>query len=226
MPIEAVIFDMEGVLVDSEGYWEESRRAFAETLGKTWTEDDQRAAMGRNTIEWARVMQERLGIDTPLEDIMADVIARVLAHYDRRMPVLPGALEAVHTAASKYKIALASGSPTKVIRHVMQLTGLDRVFDAMVFGDDIARGKPAPDIYLEAARKLGVPPERCVGVEDSANGVRAVKAAGMVTLAVPNPDFPLPDDVLVLADVVLSSWEAFSVALIESLVSAPRLPHA
>lgn len=220
MPVEGVIFDMEGVLVDSEVYWEASRRAFAEQRGKTWTMDDQRAAMGRNTVEWARVMQERLGIDTPLEAIIDDMIARILVRYDARVPVLPGAHAAVRTAAGRYRVALASGSPTRVIDYVIAHLGLREAFQAIVYGDDIANGKPAPDIYLEAARQLGVPPARCAGVEDSANGLRAVKAAGMYAIAVPSPGFPLPDDALALADRVLPSLEAFSVVLVESL--APR----
>lgn len=217
MTLSSVIFDMDGVLVDSEIYWNQSRIEFAAALGKTWTQADQRLAMGRNTIEWARVMQERLILDQSLDAIMTDVKGRVIAHYEEKLPILPGALEAVRTAAKYYRIALASGSPTEIIQRVMQLTGLDQVFETVVYGDDMPHGKPAPDIYLEAARRLGVLPSACVGIEDSANGIRSVKAAGMYAIAVPSPGFPLPDDILRLADHHLKSLEQFSITLIQSL---------
>jgi HAD superfamily hydrolase (TIGR01509 family) len=217
MTIQAVIFDMDGVLVDSEVYWRESREEFAAELGKVWTAEDQHAAMGRNTIEWARVMQERLRLDMSLEQIMADVKARIIAHYEKRLPLLPGALEAARTARSAYRVALASGSPTEIIQEVMRLTGLGTVFEFVVYGDDIPNGKPAPDIYLETARLLGVPPARCVGIEDSSNGVRAVKAAGMYCIAVPSPGFALPDAIVQMADLLLPSLESFSVEMVQKL---------
>jgi HAD superfamily hydrolase (TIGR01509 family) len=134
------------------------------------------------------------------------------------MPSLPGAVEAVYTAASAYPVALASGSPTLVIDTIMALTGLNRIFQTIVYGDDMARGKPAPDIYLETARRLNVSSEACVGIEDSANGLRALYAAKMKAIAVPSPGFSLPDDVLQQADLVLPSLEGFSLSLIASIV--------
>ena len=218
MPLEAVIFDMDGVLVASEDYWLEARIEWAGNLGKSWTDDDQRACMGRNTIEWAEVMRERLELgDMPLDRIMTDVTGLVLKRLDAHLPVLPGAVEAVHRAASAYRVALASGSPTAVIRHVTQATGLDKVFEVMVFGDDMARGKPHPDIYLEAARQLGVAPEHCAGIEDSGNGVRALHAAGMIVIAAPSPNFPLAPDVLALADVQIASLDELTLDLLQSL---------
>jgi HAD superfamily hydrolase (TIGR01509 family) len=222
MTLQAVIFDMDGVLVDSEIYWRKSREEFAAALGKVWTTDDQRAAMGRNTIEWAQVMQERLSLDMSLERIMADVKARVIAHYEQRLPVLPGALEAVQTTRSAYRVALASGSPTEIIQEVMRLTGLDSVFEHIVYGDDMPNGKPAPDIYLETARRLGIPPAICLGIEDSSNGVRSVKAAGMTCIAVPSPGFTLPDEILKMADLVLPSLEGFSVEMIRGLENSRK----
>jgi HAD superfamily hydrolase (TIGR01509 family) len=216
-PVEAVIFDMDGVLVDSEVYWQESREDFARAVGKIWKPEDQRQAMGRSTVGWAQLMQERLAIDMPIDDIIADMKARVIAHYEQRLPVLPGALEAVKKAASVYKVALASGSETSIIKLVMERTGLGQTFDVVVYGDTIPRGKPAPDIYLETARRLSVPPEQAVGIEDSANGIRALKAAGMYAIAVPSPAFPLPDEILTLANVALPSLEAFTVDLVRAL---------
>lgn len=217
MTIQAVIFDMDGVLVDSEEYWWQSRVEFARALGKGWTHEDQRHAMGRNTIEWAAVMRERLELDMTLDEIITDIKRRVIAHYEQRLPVLPGALEAVYTAASAYPVALASGSPTEIIERVMQLTGLDKVFKFVVFGDDMPNGKPSPDIYLETARLLNVDPALCVGIEDSVNGVKALKAAGMKAIAAPSPGFPLPPEIVALADVTVTSLESFSLELLDSL---------
>ncbi len=216
MLFDAVIFDMDGVLVDSEAYWLESRVEFAAGLGKAWTLDDQHAAMGRNTVEWAALMRERLGLDgRALDAIIEPVRGGVVRRLEARLPLLPGAIEAVQTAASHYPVALASGSPTAVIDTVMRLSGLDRVFQIKVYGDDIARGKPAPDIYIEAARQLNARPSRCIGIEDSANGLRALHAAGMAAIAVPSPGFSLPPDVLALADRVLPSLESFNLALLK-----------
>lgn len=219
MTITTVIFDMDGVLVDSEEYWLQARVEFAAALGKSWTMDDQRLAMGRNTIEWAHVMQERLQLEgqMTLEAIMADVKGRVIAKLEQHLPTLPGALEAVHTSAANFRVALASGSPTEVIETVMRLTRLDAIFETMVFGDTIARGKPAPDIYLEAARRLGVQPSECVGIEDSGNGLRSLKAAGMKAIAVPSPGFPLSAQLIALADVQLGSLLEFSPEVVHRL---------
>jgi HAD superfamily hydrolase (TIGR01509 family) len=141
----------------------------------------------------------------------------MVAHYEARLPVLPGAVEAVHIAASGYPVALASGSPTELIDKVMSLTGLDKVFKTIVYGDTISRGKPAPDIYLEAARRLDVSPTTCLGIEDSANGIRSLKAAGMKAIAVPSPEYPLTKEILNLADRVLPTLEEFSVDLVKTL---------
>lgn len=218
MPIKAVIFDMDGVIVDSEAYWWQSRVEFAERRGLTWTMDDQRLAMGRSTIEWARVMQERLHLDDmSLDDIMSEVIGGINRRLAARLPVLPGAVEAVHTAASAYPVALASGSPTSVIKEVMKLTGLDGVFLHTLYGDDMEHGKPDPEIYLKTAQRLGVEPTACAGIEDSGNGLRALHAAGMHAIAVPSPGFPLSAELLALADVKLNALTEFSVELLRSL---------
>lgn len=212
--IEAIIFDMDGVLVDSEVYWHKSREEFARERGKAWTDADQRVAMGRSTIGWAQVMKERLALDESLDEIMREMKARVMAHFDVHLPLRPGAVEAVHLAAAHFKCALASGSPTEIIQHVMELSGLNQIFEAMVYGDDIPNGKPAPDIYLEALLQLNARSEQALGIEDSANGIRSLKAAGMYTLAAPSPDFPLPSDILALCDAKIDTLEDFTLDLI------------
>jgi HAD superfamily hydrolase (TIGR01509 family) len=162
-------------------------------------------------------MQERLDLATPLEDIIEEVRGGVIRRIEARLPILPGALDAVHLAAAHYPVALASGSPTLVINTMMTLTGLNEVFQTMVYGDDMAHGKPAPDIYLEAARRLGVAPAHCVGIEDSVNGLRSLKAAGMKAIAVPSPGFTLPQEALVLADRHLETLEGMTLELLREL---------
>ena len=217
MPIEAIIFDMDGVLVDSEVYWDKSRVEFAKDRGKTWTDEFQRLAMGRSTIGWAQVMQEKLQLDETIDEIIAEMKARVIAHYEKRMPTRPGAIESVHHMKQHYRVGLASGSPTEIIKAVMRITGLDQVFEVMVYGDEIARGKPAPDIYLEAMAQLGVTAPVSVGIEDSANGLRSLKAAGMLAVAAPSPDYPLPADILALADAHISRLADFNIDLIRQI---------
>ncbi len=214
MAIEAVIFDMDGVLVDSEVYWDRARVDFAQDRGRAWTEEMQRLAMGRSTTGWARVMQEKLELDETLAAIIAEMKARVIAQYEARMPTRPGALESVARMQRHFRIGLASGSPTEIIKAVLRITGLDQVFEVMIYGDEIARGKPAPDIYHAALRQLGVAPAQSLGIEDSANGLRALKAAGMFAVAAPSPAFPLPADALELADAHISTLEDFSPELV------------
>ncbi len=220
MPIEAVVFDMEGVLMDSEGYWKIARENFSLDIGKTWTMDDQRATMGRNTTEWAQVMKDRLGVDWELDDVISDVIRRVLAQYEDHLPIRAGAVEAVRRMSSRYKVALASGSPTSVIDYAMKHTGLDEYLETRVYGDDILNGKPAPDIYLEALRLLDVIPERAAGIEDSANGVRALHNAGMLVIAAPSEGFDLAPEVIALANHTISHMDEITPELVEGLTQA------
>ena len=217
MPIEAVIFDMDGVLVDSEVYWDKSRVEFALDRGKVWTDEFQRLAMGRSTVGWARVMQERLALDESIDAIIAEMKARVIGQYEQRMPTRPGALESVAHMKAHFRVGLASGSPTEIIKAVLRITGLDQVFEVMIYGDEVARGKPAPDIYLEAMKALGVSPAVSLGIEDSANGLRSLKAAGMLAVAAPSPDYPLDDDVLALADAHITTLEDFNVDLVRRI---------
>lgn len=217
MAIEAIIFDMDGVLVDSEVYWQKAREEFASSRGKLWTDALQRQAMGRSTVEWAHVMQESLALSESLDAIIEEMLSRVLALYEEAIPERTGAVAAVKLMASQYRVALASGSPTIIIQKVMQLTGLDQVFEETVYGDTIPNGKPAPDIYLEALRRLGLSPAQSIGVEDSGNGIRSLKAAGMRIIAAPSPAFPLSAELLALADVHISSLEDLKLELIAKI---------
>jgi len=211
MPIRAVIFDMDGVIVDSEPVWNRSRVELAGAHGRSWSEELQRACMGRSTEEWAEIMRERVPLQMTAAEVMAEMRERMLSAYRAHLPVLPGAVEAVHRMAGAFAVAMASGSMTALIEHVLRATGLDHAISVVVLGDTIPRGKPAPDIYLEAARRLGVPPGDCVGVEDSSNGLRSLRAAGMRAVAVPSPGYPLSEEALALADLRLASLVDLSV---------------
>ena len=217
MPIRAVIFDMDGVIVDSEPVWNRARIELVGAHGRTWNEELQRACMGRSTEEWAKIMCERVPLRMTAPEVMAEMRERMLSAYRAHLPVLPGAVEAVHRMAGSFAVAMASGSMTALIEHVLRATGLDRAIRVVVYGDTIPRGKPAPDIYLEAARRLGLTPGACAGVEDSANGLRALRAAGMRAVAVPSPGYPLSAEALALADLRLSSLVDLSVEAVRGL---------
>jgi HAD superfamily hydrolase (TIGR01509 family) len=217
--IEAVVFDMDGVLVDSEGIWWEVREEFARSLGRRWREEDQMATMGCSTVAWARVMVERLGLgELPGWDEAAvahEIIGRMQARYRERLPARAGAAEAVRRAAAHWRIALASGSPRELGETVLGALGLRDVLRVAVYGDEVEQGKPAPDIYLRALAQLGVAPARAVGVEDSANGIRALAAAGMGIVAAPLPGYALPPEVGALAGARIESLSELDAAVVE-----------
>jgi HAD superfamily hydrolase (TIGR01509 family) len=203
--IDAVLFDLDGVLVDTEPWWDEVRTGFAAEHGRAWGPDDQRAVMGANSPGWARIMRERLDLRDMDEDaIQAAIVAGVLACYrEREPPRVPGAPEALRRIAASWPVAIASSSHPAVIEAAVDALGLRDVLGAIVSSDEVEHGKPAPDVYLLAAHRLSVDPARCMVVEDSLNGVRAGRAAGMTVVLVPNASVPPAGDARGLADVVL-----------------------
>jgi HAD superfamily hydrolase (TIGR01509 family) len=203
--IEAVVFDLDGVLVDSEHVWDEARRELAAARGGRWHERASRDMMGMSSLEWSHYMRDEIGLRDPPEEISAEVVRRLEEIYRRELPLIEGSVEAVERIAARWPLALASSSNRELIDLVLELSGLMPYFSATVSSEEVARGKPAPDVYLEAARRLEAAPERCAAVEDSANGIRSAKAAGMRVLAIPNPDFPPEADALSLADEALES---------------------
>jgi HAD superfamily hydrolase (TIGR01509 family) len=203
--IEAVVFDLDGVLVDSEHVWDEARKELAAERGGRWHERASRDMMGMSSLEWSRYMHDEIGLREPPEEISAEVVRRLEEIYRRELPLVAGAREAVERLAARWPLALASSSNRELIDLVLELSGLARSFRVTVSSEEVARGKPAPDVYLEAARRLGVAPERCTAIEDSDNGIRSAKAAGMRVLAIPNPQYPPADEALALADEVLRS---------------------
>ena len=202
--IEAVVFDMDGVLVDTEHLWDEVREALTEEWGGRYTPEAQEAMMGMSSPEWSRYLHEVVGLREPPEVINAEVVRRMLERYEMDLPVVPGAVEAVRRlAAAGYRLAVASSSNRELIDAVLRRLELTSVFDVTVSSEEVAKGKPAPDVYLETARRLGVPPGRCVAIEDSASGIRAAHSAGMRVIAYPNRHYPPAAEVLGLADVVV-----------------------
>jgi HAD superfamily hydrolase (TIGR01509 family) len=203
--IAAVIFDLDGVIVDSEAVWNAARRDVAVEHGGRWPSDAQRRMMGMSSTEWSRYMRDELDVALSPVDISATVVARLEALYRERLPLLPAARAAVIAAAREWPLALASSANRPIIELVLELSGLEPCFAATVSSEEVPRGKPAPDVYLEAARRLDLKPARCAAVEDSSNGLRSAAAAGMVVFAIPNREFAPAGDAVALADDVLES---------------------
>ena len=203
--IEAVVFDLDGVIVDSEHVWDAAREALARERGGRWHEGAQQDMMGMSSFEWSRYMHDVIGLKDPPEEISAEVARRLEATYREELPLIDGATEAVARLAERWPLAVASSSNRPIIDLVLELSGLDRFFRATVSSEEVSRGKPAPDVYLEAARRLGADPERSAAVEDSSSGILSARAAGMRVVAIPNMRFPPGEEALAAADVVIPS---------------------
>ena len=201
----AVVFDLDGLLLDSEQLWDQAREELARERGGRWHERAQRDMMGMSSPEWARYMHDVIGLAEPPEEISAEVVRRIEAFYRERLPLTDGAVDAVKRLAARWPLGLASSSNREIIDFVLDVAGLAPCFRATVSSEEVARGKPAPDVYVEAARRLQVRAADCSAIEDSANGIRAGKEAGMRVIAIPNRQFPPDEDALALADVTLDS---------------------
>jgi HAD superfamily hydrolase (TIGR01509 family) len=203
--VEAVVFDVDGVLVDSEPVWERVRRKFVADHGGRWADDAQDRMMGMSTAEWSAYLSEDLGLRLPAPRVAELVIAEMAAEYRAHLPLLPGAVAAVRDLAARWPLAVASSAPKSLIEAVLDASGLRAAFAAAVSSEEVARGKPAPDVYLEAAARLGVAPGACAAVEDSSNGLRSAAAAGLAVIAVPRPEYPPAAEALDQARLVLDS---------------------
>ncbi len=203
--VGAVIFDLDGVLVDSEIWWHQERVDWARQLGLIWTHDDSSAVMGANSRAWARIMRERTGLTSDADPaIEADIVERVVRRYADGAPEIEGAMATVRSIASRWPVAIASSAHRAVIDAALDATGLGGVIPVVVSSDDVEHGKPAPDVYLAAARQLGVAPAECLVIEDSLNGVRAARAAGMIVVLIPNASVPPAPGADEFADLVLT----------------------
>ena len=203
--IEAVVFDMDGVLVDSEEIWDEARRTLALEHGLAWPESAQRDMMGMSSLEWSRYMHERVGLTEAPEEISAEVVSRIEDLYWQHLPLLEGAAQAVERMAKRFRLGLASSSNRPIIELVLELAAIADCFEVTVSSEEVERGKPGPDVYLETLRRMKVAPARAAAIEDSTNGLLSARAAGMFVVAVPNPVYPPRPDALAVADVVIDS---------------------
>ncbi|RZU72900.1 HAD superfamily hydrolase (TIGR01509 family) [Micromonospora kangleipakensis] len=215
--VDAVLFDLDGVIVDSEPVWEEVRRAYVAAHGGTWQSDTQRRLMGMSTGEWAAYLSDELGVDRSPELVATEVIAEMTRRYAERVPLIDDADAVVRRMAARWRLGLASSSPTRLIAAALAATGLADAFGATLSTEETARGKPAPDVWLAVAARLGVDPTRCVAVEDSSNGVRSAAAAGMRVVAIPHGSYPLDPDAAALAAVLLPSVDALTPEVVERL---------
>jgi HAD superfamily hydrolase (TIGR01509 family) len=213
---DAVVFDMDGVLIESEEVWDAIREAYVRERGGRYDAEVQRAMMGMSSVEWSRYLHETAGVPDEPDEINAEVVRRMLEVYRGHLPLIAGAVDAVKRLAERYPLAVASSSNRPLIDAVLEVAGLTPYFAATVSSEEVPRGKPAPDVYLEAARRLGVAPEACVAVEDSHGGIRSAKAAGMFVIAFPNPTYPPDPESLAQADVVIRSLDELTPELVAS----------
>ena len=217
--VNAVIFDLDGVLVDSEAVWNDVRRELTEEAGGTWRSEAQRAMMGMSSPEWSRYMRVELGVPMEESEISERVVERIQERYRHGVPLIGGARKAVDALAARWPLGLASSANRPIIELVLTETGIADRFLATVSSEEVPNGKPAPDVYLEAARRLELPADDCAAVEDSSNGLRSAAAAGMRVVAIPNRDFPPSEEALALAEVVLESIRQLEPEVVERLGS-------
>ena len=211
-PISAIVFDLDGVLVDTEQVWGIVREQLAREGGGRWHERAQTDMMGMSSPEWSLYMRDVIGLPGSPAEINAEVLARMLARYRESLPLIDGAVDAVRLLAARFPLAVASSSNRPLIDAVLDGAGIGALFAVTVSSEEVDRDKPAPDVYLEATRRLGFPPSRCAVIEDSANGIRSAHAAGLRVCAVPNAHYPPAADALALADIVLPSVAALTAA--------------
>jgi HAD superfamily hydrolase (TIGR01509 family) len=221
--IEAVVFDLDGVIIDSEEAWEEQRRAYAAEHGREFLPDSQERMMGMSTGEWSRHLAVDVGIGVPPEQVATDVLDRMAVRYRSALPLVPGAVEAVRRVADRFPLALASSSARILIDQVLESAGLTDAFRVTLSTEEVARGKPFPDVYLEAAKRLGLRPAVCAAVEDSSNGLRSAAAAGMTVIAVPHGVYPPAPDALAAAALVVTDLDELTAEAVANLKPEPGI---
>ena len=211
---EAVVFDLDGVLIDSEPLWDDVRRGVVASAGRDWPADATEALQGMSTPEWAAYLTDVVGVPGPAEEVATRVIDGMVARYRERLPLLPGAVEAVERLAGHWPLGLASSSPRRLIDTVLESAHLTEHFRVTVSTEEVGAGKPSPAVYNEVVRRLAADSSQVVAIEDSSNGLRSASAAGLRVIAVPNANYPPQDDALALADVVVHSLDDVTTTLI------------
>lgn len=210
--IDAIVFDLDGVLLASEEVWDAVRERYVRERGGRYDEEVQRAMMGMSAPEWSRYLHDEAGVPESPAQINADVVGLMLDAYKRELPLLPGAVETVRRLATEFPLALASSSNRAIFEAALRQAGIAECFAATVSSEEVERGKPAPDVYLEAARRLDVAPASCAAVEDSHAGIRSARSAGMRVIAIPNASYPPDGEALDLADAIVRSLAELTLA--------------
>lgn len=205
--MRAVVFDLDGVLINSEPVWDEVRRGLAEQTGRPWPDDATRAMQGMSTAEWSAYVVETVGVPGTADAVAEQVINAVEQRYAMELPIIPGAVEAVTRLADHYRLGLASSSPRRLIDTVLASSGMATHFEVSVSTEEVPAGKPSPAVYLEAVRLLDVPRDQTAAIEDSSNGLRSAHAAGLIVVALPHEAFPPAPDALALAAVQVDSLD-------------------
>ena len=217
MGIEAVVFDLDGVILDTEEVWEEVRRGYVAEYGREFLPDSQDRMMGMSTPEWSGHLAHDVGVPRTPEQVAADVLGRMAERYRTSLPLIPGAVEAVRSLGNRFPLGLASSSARVLIDQVLETAGLTGVFQVTLSTEEVPRGKPFPDVYLAAAERLGFDPEVCAAVEDSSNGLRSAGAAGFAVIAIPHGVYPPAADALALASMVVTNASELTPGLVENL---------
>ena len=215
--IEAVIFDLDGVLLQSEEVWDEVREKMTHDLGGKWHTNASRDMMGMSSPEWSLYMNEQLGVEHAPEQINEEAVQRMQTAYAGNLPLIPGAEEAVERLATRWPLGLASSSNRPLIDKVLEVSGLAEYFLAAVSSEEVERGKPHPDVFLAVANQMGVDPASCAAIEDSHTGVQSAHSAGMAVVVMPNPAFPPGEEAMRLANYVVETLSELTVELIEGL---------
>jgi HAD superfamily hydrolase (TIGR01509 family) len=211
------VFDLDGILVDTEPLWADAKLEVTEAHGGRWRPQAPVEMLGMSGPEWAAFMHDELGVASALGQIIDGVVGDMAARFREQLPIVPGARAAVRRLASRWPLGLASSANRPLIDLVIHEAGLTSCFAVTLSTEEVTRGKPAPDAYLEVTRQMGAEPGRCAGIEDSTNGLRALKAAGLRTIAVPNREFPPSAEALASADAVISNLEELTFDVIDPL---------
>lgn len=215
-----VVFDMDGVLTDTESMWDEVRRGLAERAGVPWPDDATTAMMGMSTPEWSAYLSTEVGIGLSPAEAADATIDAMAERYRQGVPVMTGAVDAVRRMSEGRTLALASSSPRRLIDTVLAELGITDLFAATVSTEEVDAGKPAPDGYLRACELAGIDPARGVAVEDSSNGIRSAHAAGLAVVVVPTAFHPPSPDAAALAAATIDTLDELTPDLVEGLRGA------